>query len=60
MLGKSKAQREAQREAQEAAKKQRSKELKKDKWRKEALSILFWACWGSAVFTPNPAPATAG
>lgn len=21
---------------------------------------LFWACWGSAVFTPNPAPATAG
>lgn len=42
VLGKS----EAQREAQEAAKEQRRKELKKDRWRKEALSIL--ACSGPA------------
>lgn len=46
VLGKSEAQSEAQREAQEAAKEQRRKELKKDRWRKEALSIL--ACSGPA------------
>lgn len=52
---------EAQGEAQEAAKEQRRKELKKDleKGGSEHPALL-WACWGSAVFTPNPAPATAG